>query len=216
MQISKRRAALVLVPPALLLSSALWSWRARAQTPKVETVGPSVLLNARDAGQVTVLDLRPSGRAVPGATKSYRPNGAPLFLLGEETAARLWAKKHRISAAFIVPPQMIEYEKLRGTPQIEPRAAQAKVEREGWRLFDISEAFEFQASRLPQSERFDYAGFRAGNWAQLPKDQPFIVACRVGHRSQLVVQKLRAAGYDARNLDGGLWGWECEGLGVER
>ena len=206
-----------LVLCALALAGTSLSFgRAPAPSSGLETVGPSVLLNARDAGAVNIVDLRAHGRAVPGASQTYRSSGAPLFLLGDEAQTRAWARKHDIADALIIPPSMIEYEKLPGVPQIAPRDAASKVERAGWPLFDLSEAFEFQNSRLPRSRRFDYGQFLAGDWDQLPQGKPFVVACRVGHRSQLVVQKLRAHGYDARNLDGGLWQWECDGLEVER
>ena len=181
----------------------------------IEIVGPSVLLNAREAGAVNILDLRARGRAVPDARHDFERNDAPLFVLAEENIARAWLNSHDQKRALIIPPRFIEYEKMAGVPQIEPRAARQKVD-EGWPLFDISEQWEFDRSRLPGSKRLDYARFRGGDWAQLPTAKPFIVACRVGHRSQLVVQELRKRGYDARNLDGGLWQWECDGLKVTR
>ena len=181
----------------------------------IEVVGPSVLLNARELGAVNILDLRESGRAVPDATTKHQRSDAPLFLLAEENSARDWLNSHDEKRAFIIPPRFIEYEKMADVPQIEPHAAQQKVN-QGWPIFDISEQFEFDKSRLPRSRRLDYARFRSGDWAGLPTDKPFIVACRVGHRSQLVVQELRERGYDARNLDGGLWQWECDGLEVTR
>ena len=186
-----------------------------SSAPSIEVVGPSVLLNARDAGRVNIVDLRTSGRAVPDARRDYQSNGAPLFVLADEETARDWLDKHRINQAMIIPPRFIEYHDMPGVPQIAPRAAQQKVD-EGWPLFDISEQFEWENSRLPRSRRLDYARFRGGDWSELPHDKPFIVACRVGHRSQLVVRELRARGYDARNLDGGLWQWECDGLKVTR
>lgn len=205
--------ALLLISTGAALTRGAWP---RPGEPNIEVVGPSVLLNARDAGEVTVVDLRAKGRTVPGATKLYHPTNAPLFLLGEEISARNWARTHHVSDAFIIAPHMIEYHDLPGVPQLSPRVAREKVERDHWPLLDISEASEFQKSRLPRSQRFDYARFRAGNWSQLPRDKPFIIACRVGHRSQLVVAKLRKNGYDARNLNGGLWQWECDGLEVQR
>ena len=204
----------ILVPCAALAGAVFVG--APASIPRVEVVGPSVLLNARDNGAVRVLDLRAAGREVPGATRVYRSGDAPLFVLGDERTARAWLQNHEARAAFIVVPQMIEYAKLDGVPQLSPRVARAKVTRQKWPLFDISEAFEFRKSRLPGSTRFDYNAFLRGDWAHLPRGKPFIVACRVGHRSQLVVRALRACGYDARNLDGGLWQWECDGLKVER
>lgn len=181
----------------------------------IEVVGPSVLLNARENGAVQILDLRPSGRAVPAAQTQYQRNNVPLFVLADAATAGAWLAAHDVKEAFVIPPRFIEYEKMAGVTQIEPRAARAKVAA-GWKLFDISEQWEFDKSRLPDSERLDYGKFRAGEISSLPRGKPFIVVCRVGHRSQLVVQELRRRGYDARNLDGGLWQWECDGLKVTR
>ena len=189
--------------------------RPPAVAATVEVVGPSVLLNARENGAVQILDLRASGRAVPDARKQYQHNNAPLFVLADAATATAWLHRRGIQNAFIVPPRFIEYEKMAGVPQIEPQLARAKIAA-GWPLFDISEQWEYDKSRLPNSQRLDYAAFGAGEISGLPRDKPFIVACRVGHRSQLTVQELRRRGYDARNLDGGLWQWECDGLKVTR
>ena len=201
---------------SLICALSAGSWmRPPKAAPTIEVVGPSVLLNARELGAVQILDLRASGRAVPGAQTKYKRNNAPLFVLADAATATAWLNSHEVKNAFIVPPRFIEYEKMAGVPQIEPRAAKIKVAA-GWPIFDISEQWEFDRSRLPDSQRFDYAAFRAGEISGLPTNKPFIVACRVGHRSQLVVRELRRRGYDARNLDGGLWQWECDGLKVSR
>ncbi len=201
---------------SLVCALSAGSWiRPADLNSSVEIVGPSVLLNARENGAVQILDLRKSGRAVPGAQTEYERNNAPLFVLADAATATTWLHQRGVKSAFIVLPRFIEYEKMAGVPQIEPRAARAKVAA-GWPIFDISESWEFDKSRLPRSQRLDYSRFRAGEISGLPKNKPFIVACRVGHRSQLVVQELRRRGYDARNLDGGLWQWECDGLKVAR
>ncbi len=45
----------------------------------------------------------------------------------------------------------------------------------------------------------------------LPTNQPLVVICHHGARSQMVVDFLRDAGFDnAANLDGGLEAWACE------
>jgi rhodanese-related sulfurtransferase len=154
---------------------------------------------------------------VPGATKNQAaPVGnAAVFALGDIETARKWANQRDLKAVFVVPPHLIEFEAMHGVPQIAPRVASEKVSREGWPLLDLSEAVEFADSRLPGSKRLDYIEFQRGKLEQLPKNRPFIVACRVGHRSQLVTQKLRELGYDARNLDGGLWQWQVDGLLLE-
>jgi adenylyltransferase/sulfurtransferase len=43
--------------------------------------------------------------------------------------------------------------------------------------------------------------------ARLPKDQPIVVHCKMGGRSAQITAQLRARGYDARNLTGGILAW---------
>jgi rhodanese-related sulfurtransferase len=188
----------------------------RAQL-KIEIVGPSVLMNHARQGKVAVFDLRAQGRRVPHATRNLAApvGGATVFALGEFETARKWAEKRALKSVWVVMPHMIEFETMHNVPQIEPREAWERVSRESWPLFDISEAVEFAESRLARSQRLDYSAFGSGKMEDLPKNRPFIVACRVGHRSQLVTQRLRALGYDARNLNGGLWEWQCQNLPME-
>ena len=42
---------------------------------------------------------------------------------------------------------------------------------------------------------------------QLPKDKPIVVHCKMGGRSGQITGLLRARGYDARNLTGGILAW---------
>jgi rhodanese-related sulfurtransferase/ribosomal protein S28E/S33 len=190
----------------------------RPSSPAViEVVGPTVLMNSVREMPTVIFDLRAEGRRVPGATRNVAApvENAAIFALGEAETARVWAQKRGLKSVFVVPPHLIEFEALLDVPQIAPRAAWQRVSRDGWPLFDVSEAVEFADSRLARSQRLDYLGFRRGKLAQLPKNRPFVVACRVGHRSQLVVRQLRRLGYDARNLKGGLWQWQVENLPLE-
>ena len=41
----------------------------------------------------------------------------------------------------------------------------------------------------------------------LPKDEPIVVHCKMGGRSAQITAQLRARGYDARNLTGGILAW---------
>lgn len=203
--------------PFLLALALAFAPRTLETAPNLEVVGPSVLMNHARDGEIAIFDLRAQGRRVPGATRDLVApiRSATVFALGEPEIARQWAQTRALKAVFIVPPHLIEFEAMREIPQISPRAAFEKINRDKWPLFDVSEAIEFAASRLPRSKRLDFGDFRSGNLQQLPKNRPFIVACRVGHRSQLVTRKLRELGYDARNLNGGLWGWQVEGLPLE-
>jgi rhodanese-related sulfurtransferase len=50
---------------------------------------------------------------------------------------------------------------------------------------------------------------------EIPADAPIAVICHVGARSAQVAHWLRAQGYDAHNVDGGLDAWIRSGLPVE-
>ncbi len=181
-----------------------------------EIVGPSVLMNARAHNDAAIFDLRASGRDVPDAKSPARfskEEKRAVFLLGEPVICARFASTRNLGSYYVVTPRSTEFEPLSGVPQISPREAKQKVERDSWPLFDVSEDFEFQGSRLPASKRLPFIGFENSKF--LPRGRPFIVACRVGHRSQLVVQRLRKLGFDAHNLNGGLWAWECGGLPLE-
>ena len=41
----------------------------------------------------------------------------------------------------------------------------------------------------------------------LPKGEPIVVHCKMGGRSAQITAQLRARGYDARNLSGGILAW---------
>ena len=46
-----------------------------------------------------------------------------------------------------------------------------------------------------------------GERPELPRDRPIVVHCQMGGRSAKVTAQLRARGYDARNLTGGIQAW---------
>jgi rhodanese-related sulfurtransferase len=48
----------------------------------------------------------------------------------------------------------------------------------------------------------------------LPSGQPVAVICHVGGRSARVADWLRAQGYDAHNVEGGMDAWQAAGLPV--
>ena len=77
-------------------------------------------------------------------------------------------------------------------------------------VLDVREARELEICRLdgalhvPMPEIPDRTD-------DLPKDQPLVVICHHGARSQMVVDFLRDAGFDnAVNLDGGIDAWACD------
>jgi rhodanese-related sulfurtransferase len=50
---------------------------------------------------------------------------------------------------------------------------------------------------------------------QLDRDRPVVVYCRGGNRSGVAAEALRASGWDAHSIDGGLVAWTEAGLPVE-
>jgi len=49
---------------------------------------------------------------------------------------------------------------------------------------------------------------------ELPTDRPLLVYCHGGVRSAMATDALRAAGYEATNVGGGIAAWEAAGLPV--
>lgn len=99
--------------------------------------------------------------------------------------------------------------------QLSPQEAFALSE-QGILLVDVREADEVAQKRyqvanylhLPLSQL-------AETYKQLPTDQPLIIACLSGGRSQKAIAFLQAKGYDdLSNLDGGIKAWEALGLPV--
>jgi adenylyltransferase/sulfurtransferase len=74
-------------------------------------------------------------------------------------------------------------------------------------LIDVREPFENAASRI-EGGLLIPLGQLPANIANLPKDQTVVVYCRSGNRSGVAVAMLRAQGFDALNMVGGMLAWE--------
>jgi rhodanese-related sulfurtransferase len=77
-------------------------------------------------------------------------------------------------------------------------------------LLDVREARELEICQLEGALHIPMAEIPA-RADDLPTNQPLVVICHHGARSQMVVDFLRDAGFDnAVNLDGGIDAWACE------
>ena len=97
---------------------------------------------------------------------------------------------------------------------VQPHAAEA-LARAGARLVDVREADELRTDgRIPGAVHVPLGelGQRA---PELAGDRVLVV-CRSGARSAMAADALRASGFDAYNVDGGILAWERAGLPVER
>jgi DMSO/TMAO reductase YedYZ molybdopterin-dependent catalytic subunit/glyoxylase-like metal-dependent hydrolase (beta-lactamase superfamily II) len=98
------------------------------------------------------------------------------------------------------------------TPQAGARAGKALIDA-GALLLDVREPGEWQAEHAPDAVLVPMGQLR-NRHAELPRDRPIVVICRSGGRSAAVTGALRAAGFDAVNLAGGMCAWAAAGLPV--
>lgn len=81
-------------------------------------------------------------------------------------------------------------------------------------LLDVREDVEWQQGRAPAAVHIPMYDVPQ-RLNELPGDAPIAVICHVGARSAQVAHWLRAQGYDAHNVDGGMEAWVRCSLPVE-
>ncbi len=99
------------------------------------------------------------------------------------------------------------------TATVSPNELAARLEAGGAILLDVRTPAEFEEIHIPQAtsvplDRLDPS--------RLDKSQKYFVICRSGGRGATACDKLRAAGIDAANVEGGTLAWERAGLPVVR
>ncbi len=97
-------------------------------------------------------------------------------------------------------------------PEVGACAAKAMID-DGAVLLDVREPDEWQAGHAPDAVLSPMGQARARQ-ADLPRDRRIVVVCRSGGRSAAVTQSLRAWGFEAFNLAGGMCAWAAAGLPV--
>jgi rhodanese-related sulfurtransferase len=95
---------------------------------------------------------------------------------------------------------------------IDPSEA-SRLLSEGAVLLDVREDDEWEAGRAPGAVHL-VMGLVAERAGELPIDRTVVCICRVGGRSGAVAAALAGAGYEVRNVDGGMLAWELAGLPV--
>jgi rhodanese-related sulfurtransferase len=97
---------------------------------------------------------------------------------------------------------------------VSPRAAEALVA-EGARLVDVREADELDSDGRIAGALHVPLGELSQRAADLEGER-LVLVCRSGARSGMAADALRASGWEAFNIDGGILAWERDGLPVER
>ena len=87
----------------------------------------------------------------------------------------------------------------------------------GHRLFllDVRQPQEYQLGHIPGAKLIPL-GSLSSRISELPKDREIVCICATGHRSVPAVNKLTAAGIEARSLKNGMIAWQMARQPVKR
>jgi rhodanese-related sulfurtransferase len=99
-----------------------------------------------------------------------------------------------------------------GVSDLTPAEAAARLrEEDGWQVVDVRTPDERPDGVIDGDVLIplDELSARAG---EIDPARPALIYCRSGSRSAMAVAALRAAGYDAHNLAGGMIAWLEAGL----
>jgi rhodanese-related sulfurtransferase len=77
-------------------------------------------------------------------------------------------------------------------------------------VIDVREGYEREAGHIGGSRHIPLTEL-SGAAQSIPIDRRVVFYCRVGARSQMAAQALRASGFDAYTMSGGLLRWAAEG-----
>lgn len=77
-------------------------------------------------------------------------------------------------------------------------------------VIDVRELYEREAGHIPGSRHIELLNLSA-QAGSIDRDRPVIAYCRVGSRSAMAAKALRAAGFQAYSMVGGLVRWDREG-----
>jgi hydroxyacylglutathione hydrolase/adenylyltransferase/sulfurtransferase len=101
------------------------------------------------------------------------------------------------------------------TIEIDPERVQAWLEEEpDLQLIDVREPYERQAGYIAGSRHIELMKL-SSQAATLQRERPVVFYCRVGARSEMAAQALRAAGFEAFSMRGGLLRWAHEQRAIE-
>jgi rhodanese-related sulfurtransferase len=88
----------------------------------------------------------------------------------------------------------------------------AYARREDVQILDVREPHEWTAGHIEDALHVPLSQVLAGQVEGLEPDRPVVAVCKMGNRSEVASLMLKARGYEAYNLEGGMEEWEQEGL----
>ncbi len=82
-------------------------------------------------------------------------------------------------------------------------------------LLDTRTAQEYKVSHITGADFIEYDQFNIEDFNQPDKEQPIVIYCAVGYRSERIGEALLEKGYqNVYNLYGGIFQWKNEGYSV--
>lgn len=79
-------------------------------------------------------------------------------------------------------------------------------------ILDVREGWEWDAGHIEGSTHIPLNELLAGRMESLDQGRPVVAVCKTGNRSEVAALMLRARGFEAHNLEGGVEDWQGEGL----
>jgi rhodanese-related sulfurtransferase len=98
--------------------------------------------------------------------------------------------------------------------EIDPRGAAALIDSGQAELIDVRRPYEWEAGRIEGARHIEVNGLTR-EAESIPRDRTVVFYCRSGSRSAMAAAAFKQAGWDARNLGGGLQAWVEEGLPLD-
>jgi rhodanese-related sulfurtransferase len=79
-------------------------------------------------------------------------------------------------------------------------------------ILDTRSIDEFRISHIEGAQYLGFDDFESNFNPGIPKDEPILVYCSIGYRSEIIALKLKNMGYTrVLNLNGGIFGWLNKG-----
>lgn len=99
-------------------------------------------------------------------------------------------------------------------PEVPPGTVAALLEDRDAQLVDVREGYEYAGGHLPGALHLPLAELSDAAGA-LDRERPVILYCRGGERSAMAAEALRASGWEAASMSGGLVAWAEQNLPLE-
>jgi rhodanese-related sulfurtransferase len=95
-----------------------------------------------------------------------------------------------------------------------PEQADVAIREGGVQLVDVRGAEEHEAGHIAGARHIPFDRLK-DEIGTLERDRPILLYCRSGERSGTAADALRASGWDANSIEGGLLDWVERGLPIE-